>query len=146
LQPGDTSGWVPLGQVLDALHNSTWQPRAKYRGKAAGLHLDLEFAIPDGKGGLRPVRKLTLKSGETCEMPGNVAPNADLARALKERYWLPQIRTQREAVHWLLGEVEKFPKKGPIPKRFLIYGILGFGGRAFRDPAVEKLARALGDN
>ncbi len=146
LQPGQTSGWVPMGQVLDALHNCTWQPRALYRNRAAGLHLELEFAVPDGKGGLRSLRKLTLTRPETFEMPGNVAPNADVARALEERFWLPQIRTQREAVEWLLGEVKKFPNRGPIPKRFLVYGILGFGGRGFADPNVEKLAVALGDN
>ena len=41
---------------------------------------------------------------------------------------------------------KQFTKKGKVPDRFLIYGILGFGGRGFADPAVEKLAVALGDN
>lgn len=147
LQPGDSSGWVPLGPVLDALNNCTWQPQARYRKPGVtGLHLDLEFAVPDGKGGLRSIRKLTLKGPETFEIPGNIAPGPDLVRALKDRYWLPRIRTQREALVWLLGEVQKFPNKGPVPKRFLIYGLLGFGGRSFRDPAVDRLALALGDN
>lgn len=143
LRPGDTSGWVPLGQALDALNNSQWLPQAEYKGKADGLYLKLEFAIPDGKGGLKSVKTITVKgrpdsySEVTFEMPGNVATN-------------PRIRTQVEALRWLRGEVAKFPKKGPTAKRFPIYGLLGFGSAMASPTAVgeeaTRLALELGDN
>ncbi len=143
LQPGDTSGWVPLGQALDALNDSQWVPEALYQGKAEGLYLRLEFAVPDGKRGLKSVREVLVRgkpeyySEVTFEVPGNVAAN-------------PLIRTQVEALRWLRGEVEKFPTKGPVPKRFPIYGILDFSGARNTPGAVgeeaTRLALALGDN
>lgn len=152
LQPGDRSGWVPIGQVLDALHNSQWIPEASYKDKVEGLHLKLEFAVSDGRGGLKIIKDITVKgkpdyySPVTFEMPGNVAPNPALLRILKERYWLPQIRTQREALAWLNAAVAKFPKKGPTAKRFLIYNIMGFSGALDAFPEARQLALALGDN
>ena len=148
LPPGGSSGWVPMGQVIDALHNMKWTPTAIYGGrKTADVHLDLEFAIPDGRGGLKSIKKARVRGKRTTfEMPGNVAPNPAVASALKDRFWLPVIRTQKEAVDWLLSEVRKFPKIGKRPDRFLIYNIMGFGGRSFDDPAVRELALALGDN
>jgi len=148
LQPGQTSGWVPLGQVLDALHHVQWRPGAIYLDpKTTGFGLELEFAIPDGRGGLKPIKKSVVADKTVAfEMPGNIAPNAAVAAALEERFWLPEIRTQKEAVEWLLQEVRKFPNQGPTPKRFLIYNLMGFGGRNFNDPSVKQLALALGDN
>ena len=153
LQPGDTSGWVPMGQVLDSLNNVQWTPRAQYKDpKITDLHLTLEFAVPDGKGGLKSVKTITVKgkpdyySAVTFEMPGNVAPNAAMAKALKERFWLPEIRTQKESLDWLLAEVAKFPKVGSVPKRFLAYNLLGFSGALNAFPEAKQLAKALGDN
>ncbi len=158
LQPGQSSGWVPMGQVLDSLHNSKWAPRAIYKESSQKeIALRLEFAIPDGRGGLKTIKDITVKGSPprssgapyspiVFEIPGNIAPNPDVTAALKERYWLPEIRTQKEAVDWLLSEVRKFPKVGSTPKRFLIYKILGFGGQSFDDPATKQLALALGDN
>src|SRR5262249_15493258 len=99
LQPGDSSGWVPIGQVLDALHDCKWHPQALYRKAAEGVHLELEFALPDGKGGLKSIKKITVKgkpNDTTFEMPANLAANPELAKALQERFWLPTLRTQRE--------------------------------------------------
>lgn len=158
LAPGQSSGWVPMGQVVDALHNSQWTPSAVYKeASTRPVQLQLEFAIPDGRGGLKSIKKLTVQgspptragvaaSASVFELPGNIAPNAVLSAALEQRFWLPQIRTQKEAVDWLLSEVRKFPNVGPTPKRFLLYNILGFGGRGFDDPATKQLALALGDN
>jgi hypothetical protein len=148
LQPGQSSGWVPMGQVLDSLHHVQWTPRAIYKeAKTKGVNLKLQFAIPDGRGGLKTIKEISVSGKPVLfEMPGNIAPNAALSTALSERFWLPQIRTQKEAVDWLLSEVKKFPKTGPTPKRFLLYNIMGFGGRSFDDPAVKQLALALGDN
>ncbi len=150
LKPGESSGWAPLGQVLDSLNNVTWHPQAQYKGKADGIYLRCEFAIPDGKGGLRTIKDITIKGkpgsrDTTFEIPGNIAPNAAMEKALTERFWLPVIRTQNEAVEWLTKEIAKFPDKGPIPKRFLIYGIMGFGGGVADEPS-KALALALGDN
>ena len=144
LQPGETSGWVAMGQVLDALNNSVWCPQAIYHDRKDGmLDLVVEFAVPDGKGGLRPVRKVRAKgrpgsvSLVAFEMPGNVAAK-------------PVIRTQLEALRWLLAEVKKFPKMGPPPKRFPIYGLMGFSSATRQDNELGKvateLALALGDN
>jgi hypothetical protein len=151
LQPGDTSGWVPMGHLLDSLHNSQWHPAALYQGKAEGVHLELEFAVPDGKGGLRPIKKVAVKTrgGErppSFEIPGNIAANEALLKALRERWWLPEIRTQKEALDWLNGEIARFGDKGGPPKRFLIYGLLGFGGAVSGLPEVRRLASLLGDN
>ena len=137
LQPGDTSGWVPLGQALDALNDSQWTPKALYLGKASPTYLQLEFAVPDGKAGLKTVRTVTVKD-QTFEIPGNVGKNPLIPHAA------------RKAVQWLRAEVEKSPAKGSVPKRLPIYGILGFSG-AMSDPGpigeeATKLALALGSN
>lgn len=141
LQPGDRSGWVPMGQVVDALHDCIWQPKVLGKEKA---YLKLEFAVPDGQGGLRPVKELTTR-GDAIEIPGNIAANPALTRALQERFWLPEIRTQTEALEWLNTAVKKFPPKGPTAKRFLIYGVLGFGN-GYDFPVGRELGRSLGDN
>lgn len=144
LQPGETSGWVPLGQVLDALNNSVWCPRAIYHDRKDGMvDLMVEFAVPDGRGGLRSVRKVRVKgrpgpvSLVAFEVPGNVAAR-------------PLIRTQLEALRWLLAEVKKFPQVGPPPKRFPIYGLMGFSSATMQDnelgKAATELALALGDD
>jgi len=152
LQPGETSGWVPLGQALDSLNNSQWAPKAEYKGKATGLKLTIEFAIPDGKGGLAPIKKANLEgtpayySPVTFEMPGNVAPNAATLAALKERWWAPEIRTQKESLDWLIAEVKKMPQRGSAPKRLLTYNILGFSGALQHFPEAKELAVLLGDN
>ncbi|MEO1998215.1 MAG: hypothetical protein ABGZ17_23475, partial [Planctomycetaceae bacterium] len=158
LNPGQSSGWVPLGHVIDALHNAQWTPRAIYKtASTKPVQLRLQFAIPDGRGGLQTIKDITVRGGPpqkagtpysaaVFEIPGNVAPNAPLTAALQARFWLPQIRTQKEAVNWLLAEVRKFPNVGPTPKRLLLYNLLGFGGRSFDDPATKQLALALGDN
>ncbi len=153
LQPGQSSGWVPMGNVLDALHHVQWAPKALYKdSKTTDVYLRLEFAAPDGRGGLKTFKDVTVRgkpayhSPVTFEIPGNVLPNLKLADILKERWWMPKIRTQKEAVAWLLGEVRKFESRGTVPKRFLLYNIMGFGGRSFDDPAVKQLALVLGDN
>jgi len=144
LQPGETSGWAPMGQVLDALHLSKWVPKAEYLGHRGDLDLQLEFAVPDGRGGLRPVENTRVKgraaypvSPITFEMPGNV---------LRE----PVIRTQREALIWLKRHIARFPKKGVPPRRFPIYGIMGFssvlGDEKETGRLATEIALALGDN
>ena len=178
LQPGDTSDWIPMGQVLDALNNCQWFPMATYldkKKKDPSLHLKLEFAIPDGKGGLKPVREILVRgvpnyySTATLEIPGNVAArreemgtgtSRDGVSPLPSRRGSepvpissqarPVIRTQVEALQWLQGEIAKFPNRGPVAKRLPIYGILGFSG-ALNDPGpvgqeATRLALMLGDN
>lgn len=137
LAPGAVSGWVPMGQLLDSLNDSVWNFKAPQK-------LGLEFAIPDGKGGLKTVKTLEVSGATGFEMPGNLAPNPDLEKALKERWWLPVIRTVPEALTWLKGEVAKFPNKGPTAKRFLIYNIMGWGG--LDNPIARELTTLLGDN
>ncbi len=152
LKPGEQSGWVPLGNVLDALNDSQWFPQAQYLGKGPdGVYLRVEFAVPD-KGGLRTVKDVTVKgpaqnlSPACFDIPGVVNPNAELARIRAERYWPPVIRTQKEVLDWLNAEVAKFPKRGAVPKRFLVYNLLGFSGALNAFPEAKQLATALGDN
>ena len=137
LQPGDRSGWIPLGGVVDALNDYIWMMKTKNP-------LELEFAVPDGKGGLQSVRKLTITGSTGFEISGCAAPNPWLRKILAQRYWLPEVRTQTEALNWLIAEVKKFKKNGSTPKRFLIYKIMGWGGLQF--PEGQQLALALGDN
>ena len=137
LRPGDTTKWVPMGQVLDALNNCIWTIDAP--GK-----IGLEFGVPDGKGGIKPVRRAVVAGKTSFEVPGCVAPTPELTRILKERWWLPEIRTQAEAINWLISEVKRFPPKGSTPKRFLIYNIMGWGGLQFAE--ARELTRLLGDN
>ncbi|MFM8273611.1 MAG: hypothetical protein ACKODX_14975, partial [Gemmata sp.] len=152
LAPGDTSGWVPLGQSLDALHNSQWFPKVVTKAKTADVYLRLEFGVPDDKGGIKVVKDVTVKgpaaglSPACFEMPGCVNPNQDHLLALTQRYWKPEIRTQKEALDWLNAEIAKFPKVGSVPKRMPFYGIMGFSGAAGVFPEARQLALALGDN
>lgn len=151
LQPGDASGWVPLGQSLDSLYNSQWFPKALAKGKADGVHLRLEFGIPDGTGGIKVIKDITVKgpaanmSPACFDVPGVVNPGSELFLAMRKRYWVPQIRTQKEALDWLNAEVSKFPKVGETPKRMPHYGIMGFSS-AGAFPEAKQLALALGDN
>lgn len=146
LQPGQSTDWVPMGQAVDSLNNSTWKPQAVYKEGVKGFKLKVEFAVPDYKGGYKVIKEKLLTEPESFEIPGCVNPSPALAKALQERHWLPTIRTQKEAVQWLLAEVRKFPKRGSVPKKFLLYNVLGFGGRSFDDPAVKELAKELADN
>jgi len=144
LQPGDTSGWVPMGQVADALNNCIWFPSAIHKGrKAKEVDLELEFAIPDGPGGLKPIRKVRVKgAGGPVSPIGFVIPN----NVTKQ----PVIRTQLEVLQWLNAEVAKFPKKGSVAKRLRIHGLMEFSNATKLDNAIgreaTKLALALGDN
>ncbi|AMV24416.1 Beta-galactosidase trimerization domain protein [Gemmata sp. SH-PL17] len=152
LQPGDTSGWVPLGPVLDSLNYSQWFPKAIYKGKAEGIHLRLEFGIPDGRGGIKLMKNVIVKgpaqnlSPACFDIPGCVNPNQDHLLALIKRYWKPEIRTQKEVLDYLNAEVAKFPQVGSVPKRMPIYGIMGFGSAHTAFPEAKQLALALGDN
>ena len=144
LRPGQTSGWTPVGQVIDALHVSKWTPAAKYKGKVQGLDLELEFAVPDGRGGLKSVKKIRVAgkanyptSPIMFEMPGDILAN-------------PKIDTHLEILRDLKREIEALPKNGNPPKRFLIYGIMGFSGAIGTEGELGRLstelALALGDN
>ena len=139
LQPGQTSGWIPLGGALDSLHNSIWEFKTSQP-------VELEFAKPDGKGGLQSIRKLTVAApGASFEMPSCIHPNASLAARLKDMGYPPVIATVPERMQWLLAEVKKFPNKGPTPQRFLVYNIMGFGG-GLSHPDGMEIAKLLGDN
>jgi len=144
LQPGQTSGWAPIGQVLDALHLSKWVPKAQYLEGSGDLDLQLEFATPDGRSGLKPVKNIRVKgraaypiSPITFEMPGSI-----LAK--------PVIRTQRETLVWLKQQIGRFPKKGSPPRQLPIYGIMGFssvlGDEGETGRLATEIALALGDN
>lgn len=152
LQPGDTSGWVPLGPALDALNYSQWFPQAIYKGKADGVHLRLEFGVPDGRGGITVVKDVTVKgpaqnlSPACFDVPGCANPNQDHLLALLKRYWKPEIRTQKEVLDYLNARVATFPKVGSVPKRLPVYNIMGFGGALDAFPEAKQLALALGDN
>jgi hypothetical protein len=147
LKAGETSGWVPLGNVMDSLYHAQWHPQALYKGKVEGVYLRLEFGIPDGKGGIKVVKDATVRGEPTnFDIPGCINPNADLAKVLEKKYWLPQIRTQKEVLEWLSAEVAKFPKVGSAPKRMPFYGIMGFSGAGKTFPEAKQLALALGDN
>lgn len=138
LKTGESSGWVPIGHLMDSLNDCKWVLTTKDK-------LGVEFGIPDGKGGIEVIKTLEVSKDTTFEIPGNIAPNPHLKKILAERWWLPVIRTDVEALNWLLAEVAKFPKKGSTPKRFLIYSIMGFGG-GLNYPEGKQLALALGDN
>jgi hypothetical protein len=151
-KPGEQTGWAPLGQVLDALNDSQWHPQAQYKGKVEGVYLRLEFGIPNGKGGIRVVKDITVKgpasglSPACFDIPGCVNPGPELAKIISRKYWPPVIRTQPEVLDWLNREVEKFPKVGSAPKRLPVYNILGFSSVLNTFPEAKKLALALGDN
>jgi hypothetical protein len=146
LGPGETSAWVPLGQALDALNDSLWLPRAIYLNAAKNdraIDLVAEFAVPDGKGGLRSIRTLRLQgtpealSPIALEIPGNVRTR-------------PVIRSALEALQGLNAEVAKWTTPSPAPRRFPIYGLLDFSG-ALANPGpigeqATRLALALGDD
>jgi hypothetical protein len=151
-KPGEKTGWVPLGNVLDALNNSQWYPQAQYKGKAEGAYLRLEFGIPDGKGGIKVVKDITVKGpaaamSPVCfDIPGCANPNRELAAVLSKKYWMPAIRTQKEVLEWLNGEVAKFPQIGSVPKRMPFYNIMGFSSGLSAFPEAKQLALSLGDN
>jgi len=152
LQPGDASGWVPLGPVCDALCDCVWFPRAQYKGrKDKELDLIVEFGIPSFSGAVEPIRKVRVKG-----VPGTISPVSFLVPGdvLRQRWHTkaerPLIRTQLEWLQWLKAEVARFPKRGSVPKRLPVHGLMSFSGATRQDNAIGRLATeialALGDN
>lgn len=142
LAPGETSDWVPLGNVVDALNDSLWLPRAISPGGDAGdVDLEIELATPDGSGGLRPFRRLRLTGRPDYLSPVGLLIPADVGSAR-------QVRTQLEVLDGLAQAVEAFPKRGRAPRRFPVHGILGFSGALEQagplGEAARRLAVALG--
>lgn len=153
LQPGDRSAWIPIGQSCDALNYGQWWAEVQYLSKSlesprsGSMYLRWEFGVPDGQGGIRVIKDLTVRSDGkertevVFDIPGCVNPNPTLAAIWKQHYWLPEIRTQKEALRWLLEQVRQFPQRGRVPERFLIYGI-----QAGSSEEGRQLGLALGDN
>ena len=152
LQPGDASGWVPLGPVCDALCDCVWFPQARYKGrKDKQLDLIVELAVPGYGGALTPIRKVRVKG-----VPGTISPVSFLIPGdAAKQAWLAKhkggvIRTQLEWLQWLNAQVARFPKRGSVPKRLPVYGLMGFSGAMRQDNALgqeaTKLALALGSN
>jgi hypothetical protein len=144
LRPGERSGWAPLGHLLDALHVSKWVPAAEYPGRRRHIDLIVEFAVPDGKGGLRTVKKARVSgrpsypaSPLVFEIPGDVTRD-------------DVIRTQAEALRWLHAEVAASRPAGRPPRRFPVYGLMGFSSvvneKGEIGRAATELALLLGDN
>ena len=145
LPPGATSGWIPVGQCVDAAFDSNWTLAcADKRADGKAPVIGLEIAIPDGKGGLKTMRKMTVTAGTKFSFSGCVAPNADLRKKLEDMGFPPRIWTVQEALENLRNEIKKFPKVGSRPKRFPIYNIMGWGGRG--RPVCDEISRMLGDN
>jgi len=152
LQPGDTSGWVPLGPVCDALNDCVWFPKAQYKEpKGKEIDLVIEFAVPGHGGALTPIRKLRVKgtpgtiSPVSFLIPGDVARQA---RRAKEKEGV--IRTQLEWLTWLRDEIGAWPKRGAAPKRLPVYGLMGFSGAMRQEGEIGRVATeiavALGSN
>lgn len=139
LQPGDRSGWIPVGQMLDAMFDSNWRVTVPEK-----LRVEAEIAVPDGKGGLKIVRRATINGTETFAMSGCVAPNPMVRKKLEGIGFPPRIWTVNEALVDLRDRVKRFPKKGKRAKRLLIYNIMGWGGRG--NPVCDEISRLLGDN
>ncbi len=146
LAPGETSGWVPLGNAVDALNDSQWVPRALALNggrREKRVDLEVEFGVPDGRGGIRSLRKTRVQG-----TPGYLSPvTFVIPGSVRAR---PLIRTQLEALQWLNAEVAKFPRRGAVPRRFPIYGLMGFSNALDSEGALgaeaRTLAVALGDN
>jgi hypothetical protein len=137
LAPGETSGWIPMGGILDSLNHCVWAPYANFKfqnGNNVGL--DLQFAVPDGRGGVTAIRTVRVKD-DLLLIPANVRTN-------------PNIRTRLETLTSLTDYVSKLPDRGPVPKRFPIFGILDYSGAKSDAGDVgqqaNKLALALGSN
>ena len=139
LQPGKISGWVPVGQMIDGLFDSNWNVTVPEKQK-----IEAEIALPDGKGGLKTFRKLTIQDKETFSMSGCVNPNPAVRKELERTGFPPRIWTVTEALSDLRDRIRKFPKKGKAPKRLLVYNIMGWGGRG--NPIADDISRMIGDN
>lgn len=144
LLPRQSSAWIPLGQMLDSLHNSKWSfnPGAPAR---------LELAKPDGRGGLKTLWHGAVSESVDFEIPQVVNPSPSLAAILAEGHFSPVIRTQVESLRWLRDKIVKFPAVGKTPDRLLLYNIMGFSGvLQSKNEELRQLAREialhLGDN
>mgnify|MGYP007073189794 CR=1 FL=1 len=139
LQPGESSGWAPMGQMIDALHLSKWLPGAHYKaGASVDLDLVLEFAIPDGKGGLTPIHETRVKgsggyptSPISFEMPNSVLRHPE--RLLSHLEILAQLKAQ----------ITAFPDKGRAPQRLPIHGSMGFSGVLNQPGELGRLATEI---
>ncbi len=137
IEHGQSSGWVPVGHLIDALHVCKWNLTVPHTMQVA-------FARPDGKGGLQVIREMTLSGQTRFELPGVIAPNPALEAYLEDVGRPAVVQTVEERMQWLIDEVKAFPAKGRRPERLLIYKIMGWGG-ADRDDGRE-LGLLLGDN
>src|SRR4051794_35921658 len=101
-----TTEYVEVGSLLDTLNDGQWHLTAA--GK--NLDFDLDFAVKDAAGQIKPSRLFT-----------NIKGNITLAYDADTRY-TRRVRTADEVLIKLVQKLKSQPVEGTAPKRTLIYG------------------------
>jgi hypothetical protein len=107
-KPGETTGWIEVGSLLDTLSDGQWNLTAA--GKGSGRY-SLEFGLKNAAGTIESIKRI-------ADLAGNVT----LAYDADTRY-SRRIRLADDVLYDLLGYLRKEPVKGAAPRRTLIYGI-----------------------
>lgn len=107
LSPGESTGWIEVGSLLDTLSDGQWNIGAAGDGP---IDFDLELGLRDARGVIDPIRTFEHASGSLA-----------LAYFGNTRY-RRRIATRLEVVDDVVDYLERRPVGGPTPNRTLVYG------------------------
>jgi hypothetical protein len=102
--PGQTSGWVDVGGLLDTLNDGQWD-------FTTGGASTVEIGVKNAVGQIAKIREFTTANGEL-----KLAVDGDTRYSRR-------IRTQAEALQALLAFLKEQPARGKAPSQTLIYGL-----------------------
>lgn len=107
--PGESSGWVDVGGVLDTLNDGQWSLKAVPGVKGKPLHYKVAFGIRTASGKIEQIAKFESRSG-----------TLDLAYHADTRY-SRLLRDSDHVLFDLLDYLKRQPKRGKRPERTLIH-------------------------
>jgi len=130
-EPGQSTDWVEVGSLLDALSDGQWNLTAAGKGKVL---FDLEVGVRAADGKIESIRKLE-------KLTGN--PALTYSGAMRYR---KHIRTGDEVLFDLVNYLRKQPVHGTAPKRTLVYGHTfdPKPGNAAYTAGVQEFIRLMG--
>jgi len=107
--PGQSTGWVEVGGLMDSLNDGAWTWTAKLAKPGENLHYKVEFGVKGADGQILSIR--TFESRK---------PKLELAFDADTRY-SHRIREWPEVLYELVDYLKQHKLPGKLPLRTLIY-------------------------
>ena len=108
-EPGQSTDWVEVGSVLDALNDGQWSLVAQAAEADGALHYKLELGLMSADGSIEPIRTFESRSGKL-----------ELAYDANTRY-TRRIRLTDDVLYDLLDYLKAHPVRGKRPERTLVF-------------------------